>query len=202
MIVNIPGGGGGSALAVLDEGTSLTTGATSINFTGAGVTATNSGGAVTVNVPGGGGSGGASVVLRKMTIQNAAGTQTANIHLVGYGSQTDIDAITVRLDQEGVFGDTVRFDNIPATFKLQTITIHTPASFIPSGTAFFVRYTDPNGDASLTTMMVPVITRYNVAGGVQAITGTTVTNTGGVVTMGQSGSFTAASPWITRYSLM
>lgn len=44
-----------SAIAVSDEGTQLTAAATSINFTGAGVTATNTGGAVTVAVTGGGG---------------------------------------------------------------------------------------------------------------------------------------------------
>lgn len=48
--------GGGSAITVQDEGTTLTTALTSLNFTGSGVTATNTGGAVTVNVPGGGGS--------------------------------------------------------------------------------------------------------------------------------------------------
>ena len=47
--------GGGSAITVQDEGTTLTTALTSLNFTGSGVTATNTGGAVTVNVPGGGG---------------------------------------------------------------------------------------------------------------------------------------------------
>lgn len=51
----------GAALAVSDEGTSLTTAATSLNFTGAGVTATASGGAVTVDIPGGGGGGGTRI---------------------------------------------------------------------------------------------------------------------------------------------
>jgi hypothetical protein len=48
-------GSGGGSISLSDEGTQLTTTATSLNFTGAGVTATNSGGNVTVNVPGGGG---------------------------------------------------------------------------------------------------------------------------------------------------
>lgn len=48
-------GGGGSALTVKYDGTTLTTGATSIDFTGAGVTATNTGTSVTVDIPGGGG---------------------------------------------------------------------------------------------------------------------------------------------------
>jgi hypothetical protein len=47
-------GGGGAAITVQDEGVTLTTDATSLNFTGAGVTATNSGGAVSVNIPSGG----------------------------------------------------------------------------------------------------------------------------------------------------
>jgi hypothetical protein len=53
--------GGGSALAILDEGVSKTAACTSIDFTGAGITATNTGGAVTVTVAGGGGSGDALV---------------------------------------------------------------------------------------------------------------------------------------------
>ena len=51
------GSGGGSDLAVSDEGTSLTTAATGFDFTGGGVTATQSGGVVTVDVPSAGGGG-------------------------------------------------------------------------------------------------------------------------------------------------
>lgn len=47
--------GGGSAITAKDEGSTLTTGMTSIDFVGAGVTATNSSGAVTVTIPGGSG---------------------------------------------------------------------------------------------------------------------------------------------------
>jgi hypothetical protein len=46
--------GGGSSLAIKDEGTTLTSAATSIDFTGVGVTATNTGGAVTVAITSGG----------------------------------------------------------------------------------------------------------------------------------------------------
>ena len=53
----VAGGGGGNAIQVLDEGTSLTTALTSIDFTGSGVTATNTGGAVTVTISGTGGGG-------------------------------------------------------------------------------------------------------------------------------------------------
>jgi hypothetical protein len=48
--------GGGGSLTVQDEGTTLSTAVTTINFTGAGVTATGTS-TVTVNIPGGGGGG-------------------------------------------------------------------------------------------------------------------------------------------------
>ena len=49
------GGTGGSPLAVKDEGTTITAAATSINFAGAGITATHIGSAVTVTVAKGAG---------------------------------------------------------------------------------------------------------------------------------------------------
>ena len=48
------GGGGGSSLTVQDEGSALSTAATTINFVGAGVTATGSGSTKTVTISGGG----------------------------------------------------------------------------------------------------------------------------------------------------
>jgi hypothetical protein len=45
------------AVAILDEGTSITSGVKSLNFVGSGITATTSGDNVTVTVAGGGGSG-------------------------------------------------------------------------------------------------------------------------------------------------
>lgn len=50
-----PQGPAGPSIAVLDEGVSLTTSATSLNFVGSGVTATNASGAVTVTITGTGG---------------------------------------------------------------------------------------------------------------------------------------------------
>lgn len=64
--------GGGSALTVKDEGTTLSTAVTSIDFVGAGVTATNTGGAVSVTIAGGGG-GGSSLPITKMQAQSFGG---------------------------------------------------------------------------------------------------------------------------------
>ena len=54
-----PSGGGGSDLAVQEEGSEVASAATTINFTGTGATATASNGTVTVDIPGGGGGVGA-----------------------------------------------------------------------------------------------------------------------------------------------
>ena len=49
-------GGGGSALTIQDEGSSLSTAATTLNFVGAGVSASGTGATKTINISGGGGS--------------------------------------------------------------------------------------------------------------------------------------------------
>ena len=67
--VNGTGGGGGSAIIVSDEGTALTSGVTSFNFVGSGVTTTNTGNDVTVTIPGGGGSAFSPVILNDISNQ-------------------------------------------------------------------------------------------------------------------------------------
>jgi hypothetical protein len=66
--ITIAASGGGSSVPVSDEGTQITAGVTSFNFTGAGVTATASTGAVTVNIPGG--SGSATILENLQTISS------------------------------------------------------------------------------------------------------------------------------------
>ena len=77
---HVHAGDGGSDLQVADEGTSLTTAATAINFAGAGVTATASGTAVTVTIPGGG--SGATGYTRTLTGTSASlGTSVVTLNL-------------------------------------------------------------------------------------------------------------------------
>lgn len=57
-----------STITVKDEGTSLTTSAASIDFVGAGVTATTTGNNVTVTIPGGGGGGGSGTTTNALSI--------------------------------------------------------------------------------------------------------------------------------------
>ena len=52
--VSSSGGGGGSTLTVQDEGSSLSTAATTLNFVGSGVTASGTGATKTITISGGG----------------------------------------------------------------------------------------------------------------------------------------------------
>jgi len=61
---NLGSGGGGGSIIVQDEGTTLTSALASLNFVGAGVTATNVGNDVTVTIPGGGTPGGSNTQLQ------------------------------------------------------------------------------------------------------------------------------------------
>lgn len=73
-----------STVTVQDEGTTITSGVRSINFTGTGVTATASGDSVTVNVTGGGG-GGVTSVTGTAPIVSSGGTTPAISLAASYG---------------------------------------------------------------------------------------------------------------------
>jgi hypothetical protein len=71
------GGGGGTLTTVKDEGSNLTTAATSLDVVGAGATATNVGGAVTLTVPGAVGSSIRCRARKSTTTAVATGAVTA-----------------------------------------------------------------------------------------------------------------------------
>lgn len=73
------GTGTGSAITAKDEGSTLTTGVTSVDFAGAGVTATNSGGAVTITIPGVAGSGGQVLINEVVTSGSQANVTFSSI---------------------------------------------------------------------------------------------------------------------------
>lgn len=83
-VVDIPAAGGGGSLEIEDEGVSVETGVTKINFTGAGVTATSpAAGEVDVDIPGG---GGGWTLISTTTIAAPA----ANIDFTGLGAYSDL----------------------------------------------------------------------------------------------------------------
>ena len=60
-VKEIGGGGGGSAITIQDEGSSLSTAASTINFVGSGVVASGTGSTKTITISGGSGGGGVNV---------------------------------------------------------------------------------------------------------------------------------------------
>lgn len=84
----------GPRIETLDEGGSLVATTESIDFVGAGVTATNTGGAVTVTIPGGGGGGGNNIALGQWTGLVGTPASAASGQMVynnpAFGSTTQI----------------------------------------------------------------------------------------------------------------
>lgn len=108
---------GGSAITAKDEGTNLTTALTSLDFVGAGVTATNTGGAVTVTVSSGSGSpGGSNTQVQYNNSGSFAGSSsftwdesTKSLKVRGSieafrddGTQADISATTYGVNGGGI----------------------------------------------------------------------------------------------------
>ena len=104
--------GGGSAITVQDEGSNLTTALTSLNFTGAGVAATNSSGAVTVTIAGGGGAAfpytGSAQITGSLGITGSLSTSGSNANINGVtiagGSNNIIIGSTAYNDPDGTSG--------------------------------------------------------------------------------------------------
>ena len=74
--------GGGSSITVYEEGSSLTTALTSLNFVGSGVVASNTQGNVTVTIAGGGGSGSPITVYEEGSTLT---TELTSLNFVGLG---------------------------------------------------------------------------------------------------------------------
>ena len=99
------GGGGGTPLRTQDEGVNVSTNTTTLNFTGAGVTASlTSPGVVQVNIPSGGGGGGVTAVTGSAPIASSGGA-TPDISISqatsvsdGYLSATDFNTFDGKQD--------------------------------------------------------------------------------------------------------
>lgn len=76
---NISGGGGGSSLTIRDEGTTITPSASSLNFVGTNVVATNSGNAVTITITTG------SLILPVGTVSGSSQVSYAELSNIPVG---------------------------------------------------------------------------------------------------------------------
>jgi hypothetical protein len=139
-------GGGGGAISVEDEGIEVTPVATTLNFTGAGVTASlTSPGVVEVNVPGGGG-GGVTSVTATAPLASSGGT-TPDISITqadsstdGYLSSTDWNTFDGKFDvPTGLVTDYLDGTGAPQPFPtlptgtVTSVDLSMPAAFSVSG---------------------------------------------------------------------
>jgi hypothetical protein len=117
--ITITGTGGGSALIVSDEGSVLTLAASSLNFVGTGVTATNVGNAVTVTVPGSVG------VNREVQLTDGAG-QFIAADSYFYTLNSQKEQIGLLFGEEGAdLSVNVTAPQLIRGFKYQIVTIGT-----------------------------------------------------------------------------
>ena len=119
-------GGGGSNLAVFNEGSLLTNTATSFDFVGLGVTATNTGNAITVTIPGGGGSNSS---ITTIAIENFVGNGVQDTFTLSvYPGDSDllqinIDGVLQLHDAFTLINQNIIFDSAPANSAQIEVTI-------------------------------------------------------------------------------
>ena len=165
------GGGGGTPLITKNEGTNVSTNTTTLNFTGAGVTASlTSPGVVEVNVPGGGGGGVTSVSGTAPIASSGGATPAISISQAststdGYLSQTDWDTFN------GKF-------NVPtgtASDYLDGTGTPTPFPAIPVGTVTSVN-SGININVDNTNPAAPIINSLSDRYKTSSVTSNSVTN--------------------------
>lgn len=94
-VKEIGGGSGGSSLTVADEGSNLSTAATTLNFVGAGVTASGTGATKTITISGGSGSG--------VNVQGEVRAYTGDGSTTGFTVSSGANATNVMVFINGVY---------------------------------------------------------------------------------------------------
>jgi hypothetical protein len=165
------GGGGGTPLTVKEEGTNVSTNTTTLNFTGAGVTASlTSPGVVEVNVPGGGGGGGVTSVTGTAPIASSGGA-TPDISISqadgstdGYLSSADWNTFDGKFDTPtGTSADYLDGTGAPQPFPTLTNgTVTSVAATVPNPTnpAFSVAVPNPNTTPSIDITANGLVSQY------------------------------------------
>jgi hypothetical protein len=162
------GGGGGTPLRTQDEGTNVSTNTTTLNFTGAGVTASlTSPGVVEVNVPGG---GGVTSVTGTAPIASSGGAtpdisiSQADTTTDGYLSSADWNTFDGKFDvPTGTSSDYLDGTGTPTPFPTLTNgTVTSVAATVPNPTnpAFSVAVPNPNTTPSIDITANGVVSQY------------------------------------------
>lgn len=127
-----------TSLAIKDEGSTLTSAPTSIDFTGLGVTATTVGAAVTVNVPAAGGGGtAANTATLAVTLSSTATISFASLGNA-FTPSVNISATGLGIAMTTVTSATMKFGIAPynrSTNKVTGAPTYTPVVTIGTGAA-------------------------------------------------------------------
>jgi hypothetical protein len=165
------GGGGGTPLRTQEEGADVSTNTTTLNFTGAGVTASlTSPGVVEVNVPGGGGGGGVTSVTGTAPIASSGGA-TPDISITqadsttdGYLSSADWNTFDGKFDTPtGTSADYLDGTGAPQPFPTLTNgTVTSVAATVPNPTnpAFSVAVPNPTTTPSIDITANGLVSQY------------------------------------------
>jgi hypothetical protein len=164
------GGGGGTPLRTQEEGVNVSTNTTTLNFTGAGVTASlTSPGVVEVNVPGGGG-GTVTAVTGTAPIASSGGNtpdisiSQAGTSSDGYLSSADWNTFDGKFDTPtGTSADYLDGTGTPTPFPTLTNgTVTSVAATVPTPTnpAFSVNVPNPNTTPSVDITANGVVSQY------------------------------------------
>jgi hypothetical protein len=162
------GGGGGTPLRTQNEGTNVSTNTTTLNFTGAGVTASlTSPGVVEVNVPGG---GGVTSVTGTAPIASSGGAtpdisiSQADTTTDGYLSSADWNTFDGKFDTPtGTSADYLDGTGAPQPFPTLTNgTVTSVAATVPNPTnpAFSVAVPNPTTTPSIDITANGVVSQY------------------------------------------
>jgi len=167
------GGGGGTPLRTQDEGVNVSTNTTTLNFTGAGVTASlTSPGVVEVNVPGGGGGGGITAVTGTAPIASSGGAtpdisiSQADATTDGYLSSADWATFDGKQDTltagTGISITGVTIDNT-APDQIVSLTAGTGISVSGTYPNFTIDNTAPSSGGTVTSVAATVPNPTNPA---------------------------------------
>ena len=168
----------GSSLTIKDEGANVVTNTTTLNFVGAGVTASNVGGVGTITIPGGG--SGITVQDEGSNVVNT----TSTVNFVGSGvTASNVSGIaTITISSGGISGITVQDEASNVVASATTVNF-AGAGVTASNVAGVATITIPGGGSGITVQdegsnIVNTASTVNFVG-----SGVAATNVGGIATI-------------------
>ncbi len=134
-------------------------------------------------------------VFRSVVVNNGVGT--ANVSISAFGSQVDLDSVSIT-----AAGAVLLISGVPVELKMQTLSVAYPAGY-NSTTGFSIQYPELFGRITSTDMNIPLLVVYNDGNPsvMQPTTNTNYSITGGVVQVQKTG-LVSGTPYRFRLSML